>query len=273
MMERRRWRKKETGGPQPMPEELRRRKEEEIANIQQNKDKEEEWKTQGRKHSVKKKEVGRRGERQWIATTSFYISNLPDGVQVSTLYKVYGGFGDLVSVYVANKRDKDNNNFGFLRFANVKDSSSMEEIMKGMTIEGAVIGINVALYDRWNMGGISGVRVNQGSNRNSKETKAGGQNQVAQGGETQGRWRGSSFKDILVNKTNGSGLSNDGSRTVLINPKESLPEKLWAHRSLAGELRRFEDMSCLYTILEAMDVKAVAVKYLGSLMVMLLFDT
>ncbi|MFS7937459.1 hypothetical protein Hanom_Chr05g00427811 [Helianthus anomalus] len=55
---------------------------------------------------------------------------------------------NLEDVFVPWKRDRAGNTFGFIKLSNVKEVDSWIDRLKEVKIEGAVIGINLAKFNR-----------------------------------------------------------------------------------------------------------------------------
>ncbi|KAJ0482819.1 putative RNA-directed DNA polymerase [Helianthus annuus] len=68
--------------------------------------------------------------------TTFFVTNLPDGVTQSLLWTAFMPHGVVKDAYVAKKRDARGNYFGFIRIEGVSD---LERVLKGMN--------NVKIYD------------------------------------------------------------------------------------------------------------------------------
>lgn len=264
--------KEESGRPSPVPEELRRRKREEQAklfNLDEDLMEKEGWQEANRKEHRNMRSRRRVERSNKIPATSFFISNLPEGIKDITLLKNFAGFGDLLSVYVAKKRDKFNNLFGFLRFANVSDINELEASMNNVCIDGAKIGVNVAKYDRWFKDeNIKSTDV--GARKDSSRfSRSDFMHPVWNRKEKDGKL---SYKEVL----SGSSLSNNhiqgSSKTVMLAPSESLAEKSWLKSSLVGEVKTFTNAGNLQVILKELGVPDVQVRYLGGVSMMMTFD-
>ncbi|XP_021985123.1 ribosome biogenesis protein 15-like [Helianthus annuus] len=140
-MERDRRKRPEQGRPEQLiSEELRRRKEEEQAKIYN----QEEWQTNNGRRSRRKGLMNHKDWREKLPTTSVFVSNLPENISEASLYRKFSSYGDLVSVYVAKKRDCQKNIFGFLRFVKVSDEDSLVDSMSHVTFEGVKVEVNIA---------------------------------------------------------------------------------------------------------------------------------
>ncbi|KAK1414634.1 hypothetical protein QVD17_30383 [Tagetes erecta] len=90
--------------------------------------------------------------KEWlpkIPMTSFFVSNIPDGIFEPKLKELFKPFGELAHFYLAKKKDRSKSNFGFTRYYNVADKEKMVNSMKNLTIAGAVLVVYVALQDKW----------------------------------------------------------------------------------------------------------------------------
>ncbi|GJY75176.1 RNA-directed DNA polymerase, eukaryota [Tanacetum coccineum] len=75
----------------------------------------------------------------------------------------------VLDVYLAARRTKMGTRFGFARFFNVNDIASLEKKLKGITIGGVKIVINIAKYDKQ---GKKGVEHHHGEPSKVKEVSA-----------------------------------------------------------------------------------------------------
>ncbi|KAJ0795042.1 putative RNA recognition motif domain, nucleotide-binding alpha-beta plait domain superfamily [Helianthus annuus] len=85
-------------------------------------------------------------------TIKFYISNLPPGCRpwdVADFVRVYG---EVSGMYIARKRDKAGNRFGFLSFKNVKDAIILEKALNGLKMGGYKLSVNIARFANENIG-------------------------------------------------------------------------------------------------------------------------
>lgn len=272
----RRKRKEETGRPQPIPDELRRRKEDErskLFNRNFEMEEEEGWQKAGGKSSSKQNSSrtgrgNRVGRHNMIPVTSIFISNLPEGIKDIVLLKNFAVFGDLLSVYVAKKRDKFNNLFGFLRFANVSNVNELVARMSNVCIDGAKIGVNLAKYDRWNC--EEQKKGNEGMARNESKppSQTGFGNPVWNRKFQAGQ---SSYKDVLSNSYKMERQIMGPSKTVILSPIESLAEKQWSKCSLWGEVKNVKDLGNLNRLVKELGFLDGHVRYVGGLSVLVTF--
>ncbi|MFS7908364.1 putative RNA recognition motif domain, nucleotide-binding alpha-beta plait domain superfamily [Helianthus anomalus] len=81
-----------------------------------------------------------------LGVTKFFVSNLPDSSSSKDIGEVFSDFGEVVGVYVARKRDKKGNRFGFVSFRGVRDPSELEGSMKGIRMGSFKLLVNVARF-------------------------------------------------------------------------------------------------------------------------------
>lgn len=156
----------------------------------------------------------------------------------------------------------------------LQTKSPWKKNMKGVTIDGAVIGVNIAKYDRWEMKSNDedgSVALEAKCNLKSSSSKQDTRENI--GDKDQG-WSGNaSFKDVLVNWMHSGTNSKGKHRTVLLDPEDTLPEKLWNSFALCGKVMKFEDIVNLTSILVNLGLKIASIKYLGGLSVMCVLDS
>ncbi|GKD15768.1 nucleotide-binding alpha-beta plait domain-containing protein, partial [Tanacetum coccineum] len=80
--------------------------------------------------------------------TSFFFINFPDSWDSSALWKAFNRYGKVVDVYIAFKRTKMDNRFGFVRFINTSDVEAFERRLKGIIIGNSNLVINRARFNK-----------------------------------------------------------------------------------------------------------------------------
>ncbi|KAJ0571130.1 putative RNA recognition motif domain, nucleotide-binding alpha-beta plait domain superfamily [Helianthus annuus] len=98
-----------------------------------------------------------------IELTKFFVSNLPEQCSSLELGDFFGTFGDVVGVYVARKRDKNGNRFGFVTFKGVRDKKEMEGRLKGAKLGESKLWVNVARFavENASLAAYPGVKFNR----------------------------------------------------------------------------------------------------------------
>ncbi|KAJ0726255.1 putative RNA recognition motif domain, nucleotide-binding alpha-beta plait domain superfamily [Helianthus annuus] len=84
--------------------------------------------------------------------TKFFLSNLPDGCTPWELSCFLKKFGEIAGTYVAKKRDKEGNRFGFASFRNVPDRDKLVADLKGLKMGNFKLKINIARFAAENSG-------------------------------------------------------------------------------------------------------------------------
>ncbi|KAM0019261.1 putative RNA recognition motif domain, nucleotide-binding alpha-beta plait domain superfamily [Helianthus debilis subsp. tardiflorus] len=85
---------------------------------------------------------------QQVPQTTFYVTNLPDGVSRPLLWKAFQPYGVVKDAYVAKKRDARGNNFGFIRYEGVTNIKQVLEGMNTVRIYEAKLSVSLAKYDK-----------------------------------------------------------------------------------------------------------------------------
>ncbi|KAL4568905.1 hypothetical protein LXL04_024523 [Taraxacum kok-saghyz] len=99
-------------------------------------------------------EVRRRGKQSQNGNTnggivtSFYVSNLPEGITKQKIKFVFTQFRRVVDIYIGGKRDRACLIFAFVRFVNVEDPKAMEQAMYKVRCEHSILKVNIARYHK-----------------------------------------------------------------------------------------------------------------------------
>ncbi|KAJ0691752.1 putative RNA recognition motif domain, nucleotide-binding alpha-beta plait domain superfamily [Helianthus annuus] len=87
-----------------------------------------------------------------LGLLKFFVSNLPDRCSSVVVGEFFSVFGNVARVYVARKRDKNGNNFGFVTFKGVKDVKELEGRLKGVKMGSFKLQVNLARFAAENSG-------------------------------------------------------------------------------------------------------------------------
>ncbi|KAI3516963.1 hypothetical protein L1887_16153 [Cichorium endivia] len=79
---------------------------------------------------------------------SYYVGNIPDGATVNEIWKKFEGYGKVVDVYLAHKKERSGGRFGFVRFDGVKDAKSLEQSFGKIFLGHNSLNINIARFHR-----------------------------------------------------------------------------------------------------------------------------
>ena len=80
---------------------------------------------------------------------SFYVTNLPDQALYVDIRKAFEVCGILSDVYVARNRNARGQNYGFVRFINVKDVAKLRKALNNVYFGQNKVWANVARFDRF----------------------------------------------------------------------------------------------------------------------------
>ncbi|CAH1451513.1 unnamed protein product [Lactuca virosa] len=80
--------------------------------------------------------------------TTYFVSNIPNGATKDEFRRIFKPFGTISDIYFAVRKGKNGKNFGFIRFAGVKDKKLMEANMNGMLCKNNKLEINIARHER-----------------------------------------------------------------------------------------------------------------------------
>ncbi|KAJ0550610.1 putative RNA recognition motif domain, nucleotide-binding alpha-beta plait domain superfamily [Helianthus annuus] len=206
--------------------------------------------------------------------TSFFLSNLPDSCNRATLWKVFGYLENLEDAFVPFKKDRGGNRFGFLNLFNVQDPASWIEKLKEVRIDGAVINVNLAKFNRdgtktdTKVAGErvsvfdrldGGVPVFSGPRYVRSEPKGNMNNSFATGVR--------SYSAVLKNQQE-PGAVQDRMRVDLPLVNTDSKKKL-EFKSLVGETKDIDILNNLKDTLE----EGLVLRYLGGLKVLITFGS
>ncbi|CAI9295733.1 unnamed protein product [Lactuca saligna] len=82
------------------------------------------------------------------SVTTMFVSNLPMNANKGDLWRLFGNFGELSNVYIAQKKDANRRNFAFIRFKNVRNRRFLEVALQNLSFAGRNLEVNVAKFER-----------------------------------------------------------------------------------------------------------------------------
>ncbi|KAJ0789872.1 putative nucleotide-binding alpha-beta plait domain superfamily, RNA-binding domain superfamily [Helianthus annuus] len=211
-------------------------------------------------------------------TTSFFISNLPDGCDKASLWSAFEHLDNLEDDFVPYKKDRSGNKFGFIKLSNVSDPAWWMEKLKEVRIDGAVLGVNLAWFNR---DGSKIVSMN-GGNRVSVFSRLQGLHQPPKAGKIPGtkvpfnsrvpasiapsRFEGKSYCSVVSR----GGIKNPIS-SMALTPMNTELKKSLEFKSLVGEVKDIDILNDLTAHLSGITEQGFKLKYLGGLKVLLCF--
>ncbi|KAJ0565309.1 putative RNA recognition motif domain, nucleotide-binding alpha-beta plait domain superfamily [Helianthus annuus] len=209
--------------------------------------------------------------------TKFFISNLPEGCTPWELKCGIAGCGDISDTYVAKKRDKQGCRFGFASFKDVKDKTDLLKLLRGVSLGGCKLKVNIARFalENGSGNGVRGggnVRVNQMRGRNDGKSSC----FFPEGNDRASNFRDfRSYRDVLgkgKQKEDGPafGVSQDSGKQVVA------PDRTDAMQDLKGVavVGRAVDLETLVDLDRLFHIAKVSfgnIQYLGGLSVLISF--
>ncbi|KAJ0589762.1 putative RNA recognition motif domain, nucleotide-binding alpha-beta plait domain superfamily [Helianthus annuus] len=203
--------------------------------------------------------------------TKYYVANIPDGCRPWDLASLLSNYGDIAGSYIARKRSKEGQKFGFVSFKGVIDWKELEKRMQGVKLGGCKLKINRARFAREN-----------GSEEDRRFPSSTGQPKLQKGVEDVNHIRHNAFS--LPGRSYCSALLNnlgDVSRQVdvVVEPEReiSVHGETSAFfdlqgRAVLGRSKDFESFISIKNNLVAAGVKNFKLYYLGGLNLMIAFE-
>ncbi|KAD3338454.1 hypothetical protein E3N88_33975 [Mikania micrantha] len=191
--------------------------------------------------------------------TTFFVSNLPEGITEPKLREAFCHYGSLTDAYLARKRDKGGNLFGFIRFKFVKEVQKLLLDLSSVSLEGGKLGVNIAKY---NKGGKKQefpedrkARVPEYNRQFNRDMLRSHKEQVSQ----------SSYKDVLMGGKN--------EKIIHLPLTETRIPKWWKDYSLIGLAKDLVTLDNIPVILEEMGVIGGTIRFLSGLRVLITFPS
>ncbi|KAM0025296.1 putative RNA recognition motif domain, nucleotide-binding alpha-beta plait domain superfamily [Helianthus debilis subsp. tardiflorus] len=201
-------------------------------------------------------------------TTSFFISNLPVDCDKDSLWNAFEHLENLEDAFVPAKKDRAGNKFGFIKLSDVQDTEWWLGKLKEVRVGGAVIGVNLAKFNR---DGSKVNHVNRGHRVSVFDRLNGGHYSSNTAGATVGSgipYSGKkSFKSVLCPD------HQEINNTIELPPLNTPTKKSFELRSLVGEAKDIDILNNLKGILLGITENGLKLKYLGGLKVLLIFDS
>ncbi|KAF5789212.1 putative RNA recognition motif domain, nucleotide-binding alpha-beta plait domain superfamily [Helianthus annuus] len=199
--------------------------------------------------------------------TKFFVTNLPERSSSKEIGEVFSEFGEVVGVYVARKRDKKGNKFGFVSFNGVKDRKEMEANLKKVRMGSNKLIVNIARFatenkevnqqpdDRPYQSHGTGVLGNGGCHANGKSS-------------AQFNLLGYSYRDSVLGNTGSSKVED---RVVEVSSFVK-PFEDWFGRSLIVRTADLTTLIKLDKLISNPFGPKVSLRYVGGLFMLLVFS-
>ncbi|KAJ0910431.1 putative RNA recognition motif domain, nucleotide-binding alpha-beta plait domain superfamily [Helianthus annuus] len=213
-----------------------------------------------------------------VPVTKFFVTNLPLGCTPWEVSEFVKGFGEVHGVYIARKKDKVGNRFGFISFKNVRDVKELEKALNGTKMGNYKLRVNVAKFAAENSG-LSGGPSNDKGKGVSKEHNGIAQQVSGLGHAFVNQGGGRLYSDLFKketeikgysSKTDGCFSSVSGNRVVVV-PDRTLAFKDVMALSVVGRTVDLETLVDFDKLLRIAKVTYSRIQYLGGLSVLITF--
>jgi hypothetical protein len=159
---------------------------------------------------------------------SFYVTNLPDQAQYVDIRKAFEVCGILSDVYVSRNRNARGQNYGFVRYINVKDVAKLQKALNNVYFGQNKVWANVARFDRFGEvkkellngsedGKRSAVVGGKNKSKNNADEKKEKKESNIMGGKNKSK---NSEKIVVKEKINEGEKNNDGG--IIDSEKEEM---------------------------------------------------
>ncbi|GKD35517.1 nucleotide-binding alpha-beta plait domain-containing protein [Tanacetum coccineum] len=190
--------------------------------------------------------------------TTFYFSKFPENWNARALWKMFEKYGSLVDVYVATKRTKGGDRFGFARFKNVTDVQSFEHSLSGILIGSSWIQVNVARYNKCypQQRPDPGIKVAEAF---SFAHKNGACN------------AGRSYREAVTGSSSTRNIQHDDKNSVEVSVQIKQEKFDWLNKCVIGEVKDIEILANLGSLFvaEGWDWEEFELKYIGGLSIII----
>ncbi|GKV05619.1 hypothetical protein SLEP1_g17606 [Rubroshorea leprosula] len=78
--------------------------------------------------------------------TTFFFSNIPNDWNYNDMWKTFGRYGRLISIYSPQRRNQFGRRFGFLKYIEVRNARDLEVKLDQIWVAGRKIWVNIAKY-------------------------------------------------------------------------------------------------------------------------------
>ncbi|KAJ0700670.1 putative RNA recognition motif domain, nucleotide-binding alpha-beta plait domain superfamily [Helianthus annuus] len=194
---------------------------------------------------------------------TFYVSNIHPHISDSELWIECMNYGHVVDAYIARKRDKRGNRFGFLRFIKIKDVEKMTKALCQMSFYGWKIRANVARF----------VKIEKKSRKQETKWIRKEEGHVNTNGAPVApnnvyKSNGVSWADVVAGRQ-----SQQEEDRSLNFTNESQAYKLWRGRAVIGDLISIEALRDVNNMKKKLRLKDSQVRYLGGMKLLIIFDS
>lgn len=193
--------------------------------------------------------------------TKVFITNLPDKCSGKDLSEFIREFGVIYDIYIARKRDKFGNRFGFVSFLDVKDTNDVLRKIR-----------NTCIGDCWLKANIARFTLEEGEIRPDQEQKINNPN-IEDGGRKTDKpptsfYNGNrSFTDTLLGRQGGM----KSGKSVIVEDNENALSGIHG-RALVARMIDLDALKNIYIILHEICPGQGKVQFIGGLSVLITFE-
>ncbi|KAJ0727756.1 putative RNA-directed DNA polymerase [Helianthus annuus] len=198
---------------------------------------------------------------------TFLVQNLPDRTSKMLLWRAFQPHGFVTDAYVARKKDKRGNSFGFIRYVGVENVDATLADMNTVKILEAKVSVSLAKYDKNHKRFIYTSKVV--GEKTWKPKVPTQTNQPNSGGAFFGGAtvkEGQSFASLFQDNSH---VTNMGSKTISVDSNGSKYPLHCIGRSIHGIAKNLSTLSNLHHILMDGGLDNYGLSYVGGLSVLL----
>ncbi|KAJ0770504.1 putative RNA recognition motif domain, nucleotide-binding alpha-beta plait domain superfamily [Helianthus annuus] len=185
--------------------------------------------------------------------TKIFVTNLSEGCSGTDLATTIRSFGQIYDLYIARKRDRGGNRFGFISILDVKDKGELLKNLRGIRIGDNKLWFNITRYILED-GEVNLFEYKQQNSIPKDKSKVG--SSFSSGPAVSGDW---SFKEMLVGKS--------------INIDSNVNAFSTLHgRAVVTRMIDVEALKNIYVILNDICPGSGKVQYLGGLDLLISFE-
>ncbi|KAF5775443.1 putative RNA-directed DNA polymerase [Helianthus annuus] len=222
----------------------------------------------------KSKNRGSEGKMDRGVITKFFVTNLPQGCTPWELSEFVKVFGEVAGVYIARKKDKVGNKFGFISFRDVRDVKDMERALNGTKMGNSKLKVNLARFASENATLFNGPKDKKSFI--PEEPSGGNQgNQHPKFQAFKNNGGGKSFRDLFV-KDIGAKVEGSSNQASEGGVEVEAYENIFAFKDLVGVAavgccKSLSILNNLFSLMSKAGEKEVTLSYLGGLFVLVKF--
>ncbi|KAJ0683365.1 putative RNA recognition motif domain, nucleotide-binding alpha-beta plait domain superfamily [Helianthus annuus] len=201
-----------------------------------------------------------------------FVTNLPEGCTPWDLRRCLDSFGVVAGTYVARKRDKHGNRFGFVTFSGVRNKQELLRDLAGVRMGDFKLRINVARFSLENSGLAA-------EKEGPVQNKIPAEKQFGRGSFSVRDVR--SYKDVVGTSNHGNGhygaqVADSVSGSRVVDKVIVVPDRVEAFKdrhglAVVGRAVNLETLVDIDKLLNIARISVVKVQYIGGLSLLLSF--